>query len=181
MVVMSRVSYVRWCCGREFRRLVAVGILVGLAAAFLVLVPSGAAVGAEPVTPTRHEQTDAHIVKTGNWSDYAKTLASGGSYGRASTTGASATVYFQGTQLDWIGMKGTTTGLVDVYLDSTTTKTTTINLTATKASHQVILWTSPTLANGSHYLRLVRSSSSGIGKFMTLDAVDIWGTITTGP
>ena len=32
-----------------------------------------------------------------------------------------------------------------------------------------------------HYLRLVRSSSSGTGKFMTLDAVDIWGTIKAGP
>ena len=120
-------------------------------------------------------------MKTGVWTNYTRTASYLGSYGRSSTVGATATIYFAGTKIAWIGMKGTTTGKVDVYLDSMTTKLTTIDLTATEASYQVTLWTSPTLADGSHYLRLVRSSSSGTGKFMTLDAVDIWGTIKAGP
>ena len=65
----------------------------------------------------RVEQTDSRIVKTGTWSNFSKTQASGGSYGRSSTSGASATIYFNGTRLDWIAMKGTTTGIADVYLD----------------------------------------------------------------
>ncbi len=132
-------------------------------------------------TFTRYDQTNTNIVKTGAWTNYTRTASYLGSYGRSSTVGATATIYFAGTKIAWIGMKGTTTGKVDVYLDNMTTKLTTIDLTATEASYQVTLWTSPTLADGSHYLRLVRSSSSGTGKFMTLDAVDIWGTIKAGP
>jgi len=130
---------------------------------------------------TRYEQTNGYIARTGTWEDYLKTGASGGSYGRSSTAGATATIYFTGTKIAWVGMKGTTTGMVDVYLDSTTTKTTTIDLTATTASYNLTLWTSPTLTNTTHYLRLVRSTSSATGKFMTLDAVDIWGSIKAGP
>ena len=65
----------------------------------------------------RYEQTDIRIVKVGTWYDFPKTLASGGSYGRSSTSLASATIYFTGTRLDWIAMKGTTTGKADVYVD----------------------------------------------------------------
>jgi outer membrane protein assembly factor BamB len=42
----------------------------------------------------RYEQTDPRIVKTGSWSDFLKPAASGGSYGRSSTAGATATIYF---------------------------------------------------------------------------------------
>ena len=45
--------------------------------------------------------------------------------------GASATIYFTGTRLDWIAMKGTTTGIAVVYLDGV--KKATINLAATAA------------------------------------------------
>jgi len=134
-----------------------------------------------PSASTRYDQINGNIVKTGVWEDFPKTEAYLGSYGRSSTAGATATIYFSGTKIAWIGMKGTTTGMVDVYLDSTTTKTTTIDLTATTATYQVTLWTSPTLTNTTHYLRLVRSTSSATGKFMTLDAVDIWGSIKAGP
>jgi IPT/TIG domain/N-acetylmuramoyl-L-alanine amidase len=129
---------------------------------------------------TRYEQTDEHIVKTGTWSDYAKTTASGGSYGRSSTSGASATIYFTGTRLDWIAMKGTTTGLADVYVDGVKV-TTGLNLAATSATYQVDVWSTGTLSNGAHNVKIVRSASSASGKYLTLDAVDIWGTISVPP
>ena len=64
-----------------------------------------------------YDQTDSHFVRSGTWSDYPKTAAWNGSYGRSNTAGASVTVTFNGTRLDWIAMKGTTTGKADVYLD----------------------------------------------------------------
>jgi hypothetical protein len=150
-----------------------------------VTTPNGSATAnytyVTPPASTRYDQTNTNIVKTGTWEDFLKTEAYLGSYGRSSTAGATATIYFTGTKIAWIGMKGTTTGIVDVYLDSTTAKTTTIDLTATAASYQLTLWTSPTLANTTHYLRLVRAPSSATGKFLTLDAVDIWGSIKAGP
>jgi IPT/TIG domain len=129
--------------------------------------------------PTRYDQTNTNIVYSGTWAKFTKTAAYNGSYGRSSTSGASATIYFTGTRLDWIGMKGTTTGIVDVYLDGV--KKTTIDLTASVATYKVNLWSTGNLSDGAHYVTLVRSSSSKSGKFIVLDAVDIWGTITTAP
>ena len=173
---MCRVPYVNWCCGRKVRKLVVVGVFVGLAAAFLALAPSGAALAAEPVTPTRYEQTDGHIVKSGSWSDFAKTLASGGSYGRSLTSDASVTIYFRGTQLDWIGMKGTTTGTADVYLDGVFQET--VDLSAPSAAYNVVVWSTGTLPEDNHKVGIVRSSANPSTKYMTLDAVDVVGTVT---
>ncbi len=132
-----------------------------------------------PPGATRYDQTDRHIVKTGVWADYHAITAYLGSYGRSSASGTSATVYFNGTRLDWIAMKGTTTGLANVYLDGV--KKASINLAATAATYVVNVWSTGTLPRGSHRVTIVLSSSSPAGKYLTLDAVDIWGTIRTGP
>jgi beta-lactam-binding protein with PASTA domain/tRNA A-37 threonylcarbamoyl transferase component Bud32 len=132
-----------------------------------------------PAGATRYDQTDRHIVKTGIWADYSVAAAYLGSYGRSSAGGTSATIYFSGTRLDWIAMKGTTTGIVDVYLDGV--KKATINLAAPAATYMVNIWSTGTLARGSHKVTIVLSSRSPAGKYLTLDAVDIWGTIRTAP
>ncbi len=136
-----------------------------------VVVPS------PPPVASRYQQTNTNIVKVGSWADFTTASASGGSYGRASTSGASATVYFSGTRLDWIAMKGTTTGLADVYLDGVFQ--TTLNLAASVALYQVNVWSTGTLSNGPHNVRIVRNSDSASGKYVTLDAFDIWGTISS--
>ena len=76
----------------------------------------------------RYDQSDSHLVYSGSWNAYPKTVAWKGSYGRSSTSGASATITFNGTRLDWIAMKGTTTGKADVYLDGVLQ--TTVDLTS---------------------------------------------------
>jgi beta-lactam-binding protein with PASTA domain len=132
-----------------------------------------------PSGATRYDQTDGRIVKTGAWADYHAGAAYMGSYGRSSTNGASATIYFTGTRLDWIAMKGTTTGIAVVYLDGA--KKTTISLAATTPKYLVNVWSTGALARGRHQVRIVLNSSSPAGKYLTLDAVDIWGTIRSGP
>ncbi len=131
------------------------------------------------VVPTRYDQTNTNIVKTGSWSNYASTASSGGSYGRSSTAGASATIYFTGAKIAWLGMKGSTPGIVDVYLDDV--KQATLDLYASPAKYQVTLWTSPTLSEGPHHMDLVRSSASLSTEYIVVDAVDIWGTINAAP
>ena len=127
----------------------------------------------------RYDQTSNWIVRSGTWTNYTSGASYEGSYGRASTAGASATVWFYGTQIRWIAFKGTTTGSADVYLDGT--KMTTISLAATSARYQQEVWTSPTLDSGLHSFKIVRSSSNASGKYITLDAVDIAGSIGTPP
>jgi hypothetical protein len=135
-------------------------------------------ISAPPVTLTRYEQTVTQIVKSGTWSNYSAGKASGGTYGRSSTGGAWATIYFNGTRLDWIATEGTTTGIADVYLDGT--KVTTIDLAAPSTIYQANAWSTGTLAYGAHTVKIVRSTASASGRFLTLDAVDIWGTMTSG-
>ena len=141
--------------------------------------PTGAANDFTYGDVTRYEQTDTHIVKTGTWSNYAKTQASGASYGRSSTADASATVYFPGTRLDWVAMRGTTTGTAEVYVDGV--GVTAVVFGAATASYNVTVWSTGTLPEGEHNVRTVRSSASAAGKYVTLDAVDIWGTISAPP
>jgi hypothetical protein len=125
----------------------------------------------------RYEQTNTHIIKTGVWTDFVKAVASGGSYGRSSTVGADATIAFSGTCLDWIATKGTTTGLADVYVDNVLVTPTPIDLAAATATYQVDVWSSGILSDGTHTVRIVRDDGSAVGKYLTLDAVEIWGTI----
>ncbi len=133
----------------------------------------------EPPHSTRYEQIDTHIQKAGTWKDYARTEASAGSYGRSLTGGASATVYFKGTRLDWIAMKGTTTGIAEVYVDGVWKAR--VDLRATSASYQLMAFSTGTLPAGDHSLKIVRSPACPTGKYVTVDAVDIWGTISDPP
>jgi hypothetical protein len=132
-----------------------------------------------PTVATRFDQANTNIEKTGAWSDYPNTSAYLGSYGRSSTSGASATVWFTGTKIAWIGMKGGTPGIVDVYLDDV--KKATLDLYSSPAKYQVTLWTSDALSNGVHHMDLVRNKDSLSTEFIVLDAVDIWGTIIAAP
>ncbi len=129
----------------------------------------------------RYEQTDPHLVYSGTWDSFAKTSASGGSYGRSATGGASATIYFTGTRLDWIAMKGTSTGKADVYVDGAKVTPTPINLAAATATYQVKVWSSGTLSKGSHTVRIVRNSASAVGKYLTLDAIEVVGSLGHAP
>jgi hypothetical protein len=130
-------------------------------------------------TKIRYEQTNAGIVKSGTWATFSKTLASGGSYGRSSTVGASATVTFTGTRLEVISMYGTTTGIDDFYLDGVKVKT--LDTGATTATYQQVLYDTGDIAQGTHTVKIVRDNNSVSGKYLTLDAVDIWGTIASTP
>ena len=127
----------------------------------------------------RREQSDPRFHYAGSWSSIAQAVASAGSYGRSSTPGASATIYFRGTRLDWIAVKGLTPGVADVYLDGV--KQATIDLAAPASTYQVNVWSTGTLPEGDHMVEIVRSSSSTPGEYLTLDALDIWGTMRTGP
>ena len=123
------------------------------------------------------EQSDPRVFRSGTWETNVKSAATGGSYGRSKASGASATIYFTGTRLDWIAMKGTTSGIADVYLDGV--KKATIDLAALTPSYRVKVWSTGSLAYRNHTVKIVRSSRSADGKYVTLDAVDVVGSIAS--
>ena len=125
---------------------------------------------------TRYDQTDSRFVYGGVWSEYPTAKAWKSTYSRAATSGASVTIWFNGTRLDWIAMKGTTTGIADVYLDDVLKAT--VDLTSAVATYQQKVWSTGTITGGPHNVRIVRSATSASSKYVTIDAVDVLGSVT---
>jgi hypothetical protein len=113
---------------------------------------------------------------SGTWASFATTAAFGGSYMRSSTAGAYVIVSFKGTRLDVLATEGTTTGIADIYLDGATAPMT-VSLAATPAVYQQTIYTTGTLADGYHCVKIQRSTASATGKYLTLDAVAVAGTL----
>ena len=130
-----------------------------------------------PMQP-RYEQTDPRIAYTGAWLDFPTTGASGGSYLYADSA-ASATIYFNGTRLDWIATKGVTMGRATVSLDGGTPFT--VDLYNSQVVRQQKAWSTGTLAAGPHKLVIRwtgKRSVAGGGTRVNIDALDVMGTLT---
>lgn len=125
--------------------------------------------------PTLYDQTDPHLAYSGTWYTFSTTSAFGGSYARANTNGASVTIPFTGQSLDWIAMKGTTTGIADVSLDGGPAQI--VNLANPVAIYKQKVWSSGPLRNGPHTVTISRDPASSAGKYITIDAVEVLGTL----
>ncbi len=69
--------------------------------------------------------------------------------------------------------------MADVYLDGV--KKATIDLAAPVSTYQVNAWSTGSLPEGNHMVEIVRSPNNAPDERLTLDALDIWGTLRTGP
>ncbi len=76
-------------------------------------------------------------------------------------------------------MMGTTTGKADVYLDDVFAKT--VSLSNSTPVYQQNVWSTGALSAGAHKVRISWNTSNAAGKFITLDAVDVHGTLTSAP
>ena len=140
-----------------------------VAGALLMPVPTVA--GAS----TRYEQTNSHLIWTGTWSAFATSSASGGSYARANTSGSSVTVNFTGTRLSWIATAGTTLSKAYVSLDGGPAQN--IDLARTAVAYQQSVWNTGTLVKGQHTVKIWWDPSNATGKFVSIDAFVIEGTL----
>ena len=111
----------------------------------------------------------------GTWATYSTSKASGGSYKRACASGTSVTLTFDGTYLAWIATKGTTLGKAFVSVDGGAAKS--VDLAAAVATYQQRVWTTGTLSSGRHTVKIWRDASSATGKYISVDAVDVAGTL----
>ncbi len=124
----------------------------------------------------RYEQTDTRLAYAGTWATFSTTSASAGSYGRANTSGASVTITFNGTRLNWIATKGTTLSRADVSLDGGAAVT--VDLANATVLYQQNVWTTGVLTDGLHTVKISWKSGNAAGKYISLDAVDVAGTLT---
>ena len=123
------------------------------------------------------EQTDCYIVYAGTWSTFSKTTASGGSYARSSDKNASVSIPFNGTQLDIYGMKGTTGGIVDFYVDGNKTPSSTVNLSLPAPQYKLKLFSVSFPGGGTHVVTLRPNPASPAGKYINLDYVKVQGSL----
>jgi uncharacterized protein YkwD len=138
--------------------------------------PTAHAVGVPPApTATRYQQSNARFVYAGTWGTFSTTKASGGSYKRANVGSASVTVTFTGTYLAWIATAGTTLSKAYVSLDGGPAQS--VDLARSVVAYQQKVWNTGTLASGKHTVKIWRDPSNVAGKYISVDAFDVIGTL----
>jgi Domain of unknown function (DUF1906)/S-layer homology domain len=120
----------------------------------------------------RHEEFDPRFYYSGSWtpSSTPAGVYSGGACEYSAAAGASVTVGFYGTSLDWIATKSPDGGSASVSLDGA--DATTISLYSATPQYQQKAWSSGPLSSGPHILT-IRQNTGGLN----VDAFDIAGSL----
>jgi hypothetical protein len=143
---------------------------------------SPATATAPPPPPTRYEQKDARFAFAGGWTAISAEAASAGSYRRADTAGASATVTFDGTYLAWLAAVSPRCGKAKVTVDGGAPVT--VDLYSASTAYQKKVWETGPLAAGPHTVKIEwtgTKNSAATESAITVDAFDISGTVTQAP
>jgi hypothetical protein len=131
----------------------------------------------ELVVPvTRYEDTDPLMKWSGPWTLSAYDQVSGGTYHLTQAMGASVLIKFKGTSISLVVYKQPEMGIAKLTLDGTVYM---VDLYSPDYQSKTV-WTSPTLANGTHQLRVEMSGNKNPAAswpFITIDAVDVRGTL----
>ena len=134
-------------------------------------------VTATPPSPgyTRFEETDASIQYSGAWVSVTASSYSGGAATHSNQINATAQLSFSGTAVQWIGERGPSTGMADVFLDGI--KVTTINTASKQPADQAVLYAVSGLTRASHSLTIqVKKASNpppGQLEGIWVDAFDV--------
>jgi hypothetical protein len=127
---------------------------------------------------TRYEESEPLLKWTGLWSTFPDDDASGGGYSCA-WGDASVLVRFQGTSISLLALKFEDEGIAKLTLDNVDTFL--VDLYGPKGSRDFQkVWSSPTLANGAHFLLIETTGTKNPAAWNTrinFDAVDVAGTL----
>jgi hypothetical protein len=120
----------------------------------------------------RHEETDPRLSYSGAWTSSSDPAAahSGGAYASSAVSGASVTVGFYGTSLDWVATQSSDGGSARVTLDGVDVAT--VSLYSATPQYQQVVWSSGILSKGSHVLTITQSAGR-----LNVDAFDIVGSV----
>ena len=125
---------------------------------------------------TRYEDTDPLMKWSGVWTLSAYSKASGGTYHLTQVLGASVLVKFKGTSISLVVLKQPELGIAKLTLDGVVYS---VDLYSPDR-HSATVWTSPTLANGTHQLKVEETGTknpAATWPFITIDAVEVQGTL----
>jgi hypothetical protein len=132
-----------------------------------------------PPSTTRFEETDPRLVYAGSWTSLFNSIYSGGSMKYAYTSGASVTISFTGTSLDWIAKTGPSYGKAQVTLDGGAPVL--VDLYSPIFLYQMKVWSTGSLPSGNHTVKIQwtgqKNASATFNYNIDLDAVDVVGTL----
>ena len=111
----------------RYRWIVLIGLLVGIVV-ILAAAPKGQAISelqrgmSDAATSTTvgigcYENTDPSIVYTGSWTTSSSSYASGGSFIRSRSAGATACLTFEGSDVHWYTLTYSSRGHANIYVD----------------------------------------------------------------
>jgi hypothetical protein len=126
----------------------------------------------------RYDETDGHIVYSGRWSSYVNDVFSGRSYRYSDTPGSTVTLTFNGRALKWVGTKGPIYGKASISVDGKTPVT--LDLYAPTMMYRQVVWSTGTLSDGAHTVRITCSGSKNTysqGTYINVDAILVAGTL----
>lgn len=113
----------------------------------------------------------AEITTVGTWATLSSTADNGGSVSYSSSTGASATLRFTGTQVSWVSRLTPSSGINEVLLDGVVVASVD-RYSATNRFNRTV-WTSAALPAGEHTVTIRRGSTrnpAANGSTLILDA-----------
>jgi cell wall-associated NlpC family hydrolase len=125
----------------------------------------------EEMLVPRFEEKDARIKRSGTWVGGTSGLASGGGYVYSRQADAHVVVPFWGTAFSWIGVRGPSFGMAEVYLDGRSMGV--VDLYSPVVSFGEAVWSVSGLKDGYHavVIRVLgRSSPASTSANVVLDA-----------
>src|SRR5712692_6646903 len=121
------------------------------------------------------QDTDQDVTYTAGWTGGDVSRSWSGWYAHVSTTsGAQATLTFNGTSISWIGYRGPDAGIGRVFLDGVFAGE--VDLYYSDPRVQAIVFTSPTLADASHTLTVEptgQKNANSTDARIVVDAFDV--------
>ncbi len=127
---------------------------------------------------TRFQETDGRMVYSPAWGTSSYWRYSGLRQKYSFSRGASVTIPFRGTRLDYITKTAGNLGIASVSVDGGAP--TSVDLYTASTVYRQKVWSTGTLTNGLHVVKIVLSGTKNprsSGTAVNIDAVDVVGTL----
>jgi len=132
------------------------------------------AINSAPASPVRIEQNSANISYTGNWATNKLPAHSGASANLSMEAGATATLTFTGSAVNWIAFRDEWSGIAKVSLDGVFVAN--VDTYLSPASNQAVAYSLTNLPAGTHTLTIEVSglkNASSQGSWVWVDGFDV--------
>ncbi len=149
---------------------------------FVMQVAGATTTPTPPAATTRYQEWDSRLSYAGLWTPVIGSVYSGWGLDYAASAGAAVNVSFTGTRMAWIAKTGPQYGKALVTVDGG--QAVTVDLYSPAAGYKKSVFDTGVVADGEHKVSISwtgTKNTRSTGTFISIDAVDIAGTLTDAP